>query len=195
MADYDSYYTTEDLFGAPYPELIAFFEQYSPKGKLLDLGCGQGRDAIPLARLGYSVTGLDNSKVGIDQMLDRSKKEGLEIDGQVDDIFTYDRYSDFDIVILDSMFHFQKNDKKREVDFLTRIAEGIGLGCVICVCIQDTGSKVKTLKETFESTTFEFEVLNDSSLTYIYKDSETGHKSESKYCMFIVKKTKSKWLR
>ena len=65
---YDKYYQTENLFGEPYPELIEFFAEYPYKGKLLDLGCGQGRDAIALARLGYSVTGIDNSKVGIQQM-------------------------------------------------------------------------------------------------------------------------------
>ena len=69
MADYDKYYKTEDLFGEPYPELIDFFKIYEPKGKLIDLGCGQGRDSISLAKLGYNVTGIDNSKVGIDQMI------------------------------------------------------------------------------------------------------------------------------
>ena len=66
---YDKYYQTKNLFGDPYPELIEFFTDHPEKGKVLDLGCGQGRDAIALARLGYSVTGIDNSQVGIDQMI------------------------------------------------------------------------------------------------------------------------------
>ena len=65
---YDKYYKTENLFGQPYPELLAFFTEYPKKGNVLDLGCGQGRDAIPLARLGFDVTGIDNSSVGIAQM-------------------------------------------------------------------------------------------------------------------------------
>ena len=32
------------------------------KGKLLDLGCGTGNHAIPLARRGYEVTGVDLSE-------------------------------------------------------------------------------------------------------------------------------------
>lgn len=38
---YDKYCQTENLFGAPYPELIQFFPEYQRKGKVLDLGCGQ----------------------------------------------------------------------------------------------------------------------------------------------------------
>jgi len=40
MANYDTYYETEALFGEAYAELIDFFKQYEPKGKLIDLGCG-----------------------------------------------------------------------------------------------------------------------------------------------------------
>lgn len=48
---YDEYYQTEDLFGAPYPELVTFFAEREQRGKVLDLGCGQGRDAIAFGRL------------------------------------------------------------------------------------------------------------------------------------------------
>jgi SAM-dependent methyltransferase len=33
-----------------------------PGARLLDLCCGQGRHAVPLARLGFAVTGLDRSR-------------------------------------------------------------------------------------------------------------------------------------
>lgn len=97
MADYDKYYKTKELFGQPYPELIDFFKNYEPKGKIIDLGCGQGRDSISLARLGYKVTGIDNSKVGIEQINSISKKERINAIGIVEDIYAFDRYQDFEI--------------------------------------------------------------------------------------------------
>lgn len=188
MTDYDKYYETEDLFGEPYPELIDFFEQYEPKSKLIDLGCGQGRDSISLARLGYNVTGIDSSKVGIDQLNSISKKERLNVTGLLGDIYAFDNYQDFDIVLLDSMFHFEKRDLKRETDLIVKIAKRIDKSGLICICIQDTGKKVRILKDTIDNSGIDFEVLNDSSLTYKYEDKESGHKSETKYCMYIVRK-------
>jgi 2-polyprenyl-3-methyl-5-hydroxy-6-metoxy-1,4-benzoquinol methylase len=188
MADYDKYYKTEDLFGEPYPELIDFFRQYEPKGKLIDVGCGQGRDSISLARLGYEITGIDSSKVGIDQLNSISKKEGLKVIGLIRDMYSFDNYQDFDMVLLDSMFHFEKRDRKRETDLIDKIAKRIKINGLICICIQDTGQKVKILKDTIDNSGIDFEILNDSSLVYFYEDKESGHKSETKYCMYIVKK-------
>ena len=188
MVHYDNYYKTRDLFGEPYPELIDFFRLYAPKGKLIDLGCGQGRDSIPLARLGYQVTGLDNSKVGIEQMNSIAVSEGLNVTGIVGDVFAFDNYHDFEIVLLDSMFHFEKRDVKREKELIDRIAKQIKRNGLICICIQDTGKKVRILKETIDNSGIDFEVLNDTELIYKFEDKESGHKSETKYCMYIIQK-------
>jgi SAM-dependent methyltransferase len=87
---------------------------------VLDLGCGQGRDAIALARLGYSVAGIDNSKVGIEQVNQIGEIENLNLVGQVGDIYSFDRFADFDIVLLDSMFHFAKKDKEKEIGLIQK---------------------------------------------------------------------------
>ena len=186
---YDNYYQTENLFGEPYPELIEFMSDYPKKGKVLDLGCGQGRDAIALARLGYSVTGIDNSRVGIDQMNEIGQKEKLNLDGQVVDIYSFDRFSEFDIVLLDSMFHFVKKDKQKEIGLVQKIISDIGNGSLLVVCIQDTGDKVQILNESID---FEKEHtrLADKKFKYTFEDEESGHKSETDYRMIVVEKRK-----
>ena len=118
---YDKYYQTENLFGNPYPELLRFFEENSSLGKVLDLGCGQGRNAIALARLGYNVTGVDHSKVGIEQMDRVSQSEDLKLVGQVKDIYTYENYAEFDFILLDSMFHFTKKDREKESELFSGV--------------------------------------------------------------------------
>lgn len=191
MADYDKYYKTEELFGEPYPDLIEFFQEYDPKGKIIDLGCGQGRDVIPIARLGYSVTGIDNSRVGIKEMMTRAKSEGLDVTAIIGDIYKFKKYQEYDIVLLDSMFHFDKNDRESEIELINKILNNILIDSIICFCIQDTGNKVEILKQTIENSSYKFEILKDSSLNYIYEDKKTGHTSETKYCMYIVRKRKT----
>ncbi|NER10443.1 Tellurite resistance protein TehB [Muriicola jejuensis] len=184
---YDKYYQTENLFGEPYSELIEFFDEFPNKGKLLDLGCGQGRDAIALARLGYSVTGIDNSKVGIDQMNQIGQVENLNLVGQVDDIYAFDRFDEFDIIILDSMFHFAKKDKEKEIGLIKKIISDLRNGSLVVVCIQDTGDKVQILNKALDFKK-KRKRLMDKDFKYIFEDKHSGHKSETDYRMIIVEK-------
>ena len=117
-----------------------------------------------------------------------SVSEGLNVTGLFGDIYTFDNYQDFNIVLLDSMFHFEKRDIKRETDLIDKILKQINKNGLICICIQDTGKKVTILKDTIDNSGIDYEVLNDSSLIYNYEDKESGHKSETKYCMYIVRK-------
>ena len=184
---YDKYYETENLFGEPYPELIEFFAEFPRKGKVLDLGCGQGRDAIPLARLGYSVTGIDNSRVGIDQMNEIGLKEKLNLDGQVGDIFGFDRFIEFDIVLMDSMFHFAKKDKEKEIGLIKKIISEIKIGSLIVVCIQDTGKKIQILNQAIDLKE-RHNRLADKAFKYVFEDKDSGHKSETDYRMIVIEK-------
>ncbi|MBK8500812.1 MAG: class I SAM-dependent methyltransferase [Saprospiraceae bacterium] len=184
---YDKYYQTENLFGEPYPELIEFLAEYPLKGKVLDLGCGQGRDAIALARLGYSVMGIDNSKVGIDQMNQISKAKDLNLVGRVGDIYSFDNFEEFDIILLDSMFHFAKKEREKEIGLVKRILSKIKNGCLVVVCIQDTGNKVQILNQAID---FEKPLnrLADKKFQYTFEDEESGHRSDTDYRMIVIEK-------
>lgn len=59
-------------------------------GKALDVGMGQGRNAIFLAQQGWDVTGLDLSEVGIQRAQDRAKELGIKINTLVQDVDRFD---------------------------------------------------------------------------------------------------------
>lgn len=185
--NYDKFYQTENLFGDPYPELVDFFIEYPRRMKVLDLGCGQGRDAIALARLGYSVTGVDHSTVGIAQMNQIGKNEGLALIGLVTDIYSFDRVSEFDIVLMDSMFHFAKKDKEKEVGLIKKVISEIKTRSIVVFCIQNTGDKVQSLNNAID-----FEKrrkrLADREFKYLFEDSESGNKTETDYRMIAIEK-------
>ena len=188
--EYDKYYQTENLFGEPYPELIEFYSSTAKKGKLLDIGCGQGRDSIPLAKLGFSVTGIDNSKVGIEQLNKIAEKENLPLKGVVQDIYSYSNFNKFEFILLDSMFHFGKKEREKEIKFLNRLIDKSKPNAFITICIQKTGVKLEILDSILSKKNMLIKV-DQTELIYRYEDKESNHSSETKYEMITVKKMKT----
>ncbi len=52
--------------------------QRAPGGTALDLGCGAGRNAVPLAQLGWKVVGIDDSQPMLDGAARRAREAGVE---------------------------------------------------------------------------------------------------------------------
>lgn len=100
--------------GPPFRELEAFFETHVPSGaSVLDLGCGQGRDALFIARLGHRVLGVDLSPTGVGQMLSEARREGLAVEGVVCDLVVYEPPDAYEVVVLDRVLHMLANDDDR----------------------------------------------------------------------------------
>ena len=115
MTDYEKQYQkSRDVCGPPFQEFVAFFESYpKTRAKVLDLGCGQGRDALFIARMGHHVLGVDISRTGISQMLKEAGGEGLDVFGEVADVVEYEPSGDYDVVILDRVLHMLRDDSER----------------------------------------------------------------------------------
>src|SRR3989344_2357384 len=62
--------------------LLGSFGEFSPKS-FLDLGCGNGRNTIPLARMGYEVTGVDISQVALNQAGEKLESESAGVQKRV----------------------------------------------------------------------------------------------------------------
>jgi len=65
--------------GLPNAELIAYAKRLRAAGAatVVDIGCGAGRNGIPLARSGWMVTGIDDSKQMLVAAAERAEAEGL----------------------------------------------------------------------------------------------------------------------
>jgi 2-polyprenyl-3-methyl-5-hydroxy-6-metoxy-1,4-benzoquinol methylase len=187
---FDFGYLQQDYFGKPYKELIDFFETYPKKGRVLDLGSGQGRDSIPLAKLGYDVTGVDLSKVGINQMLTKAKKMNLHINGIVEDIFDFKPNGKFDVILLDSILHFYKRDAEKETKFLLRIIDYLKRYGVLCIFIQRSKPNEKYLKDVLNESNVKWSTLVDKYLEFVWKDKTIRNSQEIKikYHMLVLKR-------
>lgn len=105
--DYDKLYgETPNALGEPTPLLVEFFDKIElSNARILDVGCGQGRDALYLARKGHSVVGVDLSKNGIDDLVKAAKAENLAIEGIVADLTPFVPNGAFDYILIDRTLH------------------------------------------------------------------------------------------
>ena len=63
-----------NICGQPSSEFVEFFKHHQKKqASVLDLGCGQGRDALFIALRGYILLGVDAAQTGIKQILKTSR--------------------------------------------------------------------------------------------------------------------------
>jgi SAM-dependent methyltransferase len=61
-----------------------------PNGAVLSLAEGEGRNAVFLAKLGFRVTGVDGSRVGLEKAQKLASERGVHIDTVVSDLNAYD---------------------------------------------------------------------------------------------------------
>ncbi|MCB9794870.1 MAG: class I SAM-dependent methyltransferase [Alphaproteobacteria bacterium] len=112
---YDRHYREDPrACGAPFKELQAFAEALPPEPlDVLDLGCGQGRDALLFARRGHRVWGVDISRVGVQQLNAAASQEGLRAQAVVADVVEYTPERSFDVIILDRVLHMLHDELAR----------------------------------------------------------------------------------
>ena len=112
MTDYEvEYQKNLAACGEPFKEFVEFFNSYPQQNAaVLDLGSGQGRDALMIAKMGHRVHGVDLSPTGVAQMLQQAKAAGLLVTGEAANIINFKPKRTFDIVILDRVLHMLSAD-------------------------------------------------------------------------------------
>ena len=133
---YNKYYETRNLFGEPHLVLIDFFKSLAKNLKVLDIGAGQGRNAIPLAQLGFDVTALDISEKGLNQIREEAFRQGLEIHLIEGDLYNLKvQLDNFDIYLLDSMLHFYKKDRIKEEEMVMNLVNHLRNNAFMVFCL------------------------------------------------------------
>ena len=123
--DYDALYRdTRHALGAPTDDFVEIFETLGQKPlTVLDIGCGQGRDALFLARLGHQVIGVDLSPAGIRDMLTDAEAEALSISGHACDVRDYTPDGPADLLLIDRTLHMLNRDDRLAV--LVRLLDAV----------------------------------------------------------------------
>lgn len=109
-ADYDNRYNTEGYYWGLMPNRICYdIMKILPPIKpyrVLDIGCGEGKDAVFFAKCGYAVTAFDISESGIEKAKKLAEHNRVDVNFFRTDIFDYRPDSEYDIIFSSGVFHF-----------------------------------------------------------------------------------------
>ena len=94
-----------------------FLQKFPPREDqpLIELGCGEGRDAIFFARNGYRVTGFDFSAEGVRKSIAWAEELNLSIDFFQADIIAYRLEKSYDVVFASGALHYIPQNSRAEI--------------------------------------------------------------------------------
>ncbi len=154
----------ETIFDERYPELFAPLEGNAeeeveeivrlldlPVGAAVeDLGCGRGRHAIPLARRGYAVTGVDLSDKMLRLARTRSEKDGVRVEWVREDMRTFCRRAAFDACLsLFTSFGFFSDRENQAV--LDNVGRSLKPGGRLLLDLRNAGKGLARLADLDET--------------------------------------------
>jgi len=100
-----------------------------PPGRALDLGCGEGADAIRLARLGWEVDAVEISEVGAAKTESFAREEGVGLTVWCMDAAAFTAGTPYDLVVCNGVLHYVE-DKRALIERIQRMTASGGSNLV-----------------------------------------------------------------
>jgi SAM-dependent methyltransferase len=131
---WDDRYLESDRIWSGNPNVVLVREVTDLKpGRALDLGCGEGADAVWLAQQGWHVTGTDISRVALDRAAVHAAEAGVaadRIDWQLHDLGVSFPAGEYDLI--SAQFLHSMGDLPRE-QILRQAASAVAPGGVLLI--------------------------------------------------------------
>ena len=116
---YDQRYRQEEYYWGFQPSDLCYLvlKSMPPIGRLrlLDLGCGEGKDAVFFARNGYDVTAFDLAESGIEKTVKLAEQIGVEVNAFVADINAFRLDTQFDIIYSNGVLNYIPPERRKAV--------------------------------------------------------------------------------
>jgi 2-polyprenyl-3-methyl-5-hydroxy-6-metoxy-1,4-benzoquinol methylase len=151
-----------------------------PKGKVMDIGAGEGRNALFFSKLGYEVHGIDISSTAVEKCMKKAEQDNLSLNIGVSNIFDYKIEPESYVLIIASEFlHTLK--KSESMTIIPRLKEGIKKNGLIYVSAFSTDDsnyeRNKALLTEVEENTFYIKE-HGHYIHYFHKKEILAHFSE-----------------
>lgn len=123
--------------GRPQPEFVRLAEAGAIRGRVVDVGCGTGENALMLAAQGLEVVGIDVAETAVAQARSKAEEHGLGTAFHVWDALELarlvERIGRFDQAIDSGVFHvFSDEDRPRYVAGVAATVRSGGLLSLMC---------------------------------------------------------------
>ncbi|MDQ1011184.1 SAM-dependent methyltransferase [Streptomyces sp. V4I23] len=109
---WDGFYADRDksvpfFVSKPDESLVSYLDRglVPARGRVLDLGCGPGRNAVRLAAAGFRVDAVDLSPTAVAWGEERAREAGVDVRFICGDAFTAELTGPYDLVLDSGMFH------------------------------------------------------------------------------------------
>ena len=125
-AEWNARYSGDEVWsGAPNGTLVAEIASATP-GKVLDIGAGEGGDALWLAEQGWDVTANDVAQAGLDRLASKAATEGADIRCLAADANARDAFGDdtYDLVSLFYSAIPRTGDDRAIANIMNAVAPG-----------------------------------------------------------------------
>lgn len=119
LTEYDRIYNTDGYYWGVSPnelcyEILRLKPPIQPY-RVLDIGCGEGKDAVFLARNGYRVTAFDVSEQGLSKARRLADACGVKVDFFKADVRDFRLETDYDIIFSSGVFHYIPKEQRGDV--------------------------------------------------------------------------------
>lgn len=142
--------------GRPQPTVVALAEAGVITGRVLDVGCGTGENALHLAARGLEVVGLDASAVGIEKARAKAKQRLLPCQFLVADALALGGWDErFDCIVNTGLLHlFCRVDGARLMTALHHVLRRGGRHHLVCFSHRKPPPAPRRLSRQDLATTF-----------------------------------------
>ncbi len=119
VTGYDKCYNTEEYYWGLMPNRICYdIMKILPPVRpyrVLDIGCGEGKDAVFFAKCGYAVTAFDIAEQGIEKAKRLAEYNKVDVNFFKADLFDYRPDAEYDIVFSSGVLHFIWQTERKEL--------------------------------------------------------------------------------